>query len=161
MTMNLIAEFEERREKFRKKAEIKTKQERKQKEEALKHSKGKRICDGNGLEENLDAMVLREVTSDILRGIGNRLVEIREKQGLTQKEVAQEFRVCQTITDTALSKWESGTNAVSIIYLLWFSQRFDVDLHWLMTGERRNSQNEIKEEALQKVQELSKILEKF
>ena len=62
--------------------------------------------------------------------IGKRILEIRQKHNLTQKEFAEKINV----SDKAVSKWESGLGDPSIDSLKVISLRFDVSLDELILG---------------------------
>lgn len=85
--------------------------------------------------ELVDNEMYRQFSESIQRNMGNRMVEIREKYGVKPKDIIEEFRTCKEISLACLSRWESGQRGVDFIYLIWFSHRFAVDLHFLITGE--------------------------
>lgn len=103
--------------------------------------------------EETDNKMYRDFLNNINRNIGKRIVEIREKHGLTPKDIIKEFGVCKGISPGCLSRWESGQRTADHIFLIWFSNRFSVDLHWLITGEIQAVKNPL-------VQELTENLEK-
>lgn len=88
---------------------------------------------------------------------------VRKEKGLGQPEIMDRYNMKSefNLDKSCLSRWESGTRAIDLIFLLWFADEFDVDLHWLLTGERRMSENEIVEElqkAIKTAYELSQKL---
>lgn len=83
----------------------------------------------------LKETALKQVKKDILIGIGNRLREIRDKNGKTQDDIANMYSAFDDITGPCLSKWENGNNGVNLFFLIWFAHEFNVDLNWLITGK--------------------------
>jgi len=63
--------------------------------------------------------------------IGERIRLIRKKLGLTQKEFGERIGVI----DRLVSKWEKGLNEPTSKSLKAIAQEFNVNLHWLLTGE--------------------------
>jgi len=63
--------------------------------------------------------------------IGKKILEIRKKNNLTQKEFAEKINV----SDKAVSKWESGLGDPSIDSLKVISIKFDVSLDELILGK--------------------------
>lgn len=70
--------------------------------------------------------------SKLLMDIGNRLLEHREKLGLTQKEVAALLKM----SETNYGEIERGNKKLTVERLVQLSEVLDVDLTWLLTGER-------------------------
>lgn len=66
--------------------------------------------------------------------------ELRIKNNLTQKEFADKLG----ITYQAVSKWETGKNMPDIILLKEISSIFNIDIDELLTGEKKQSNNNIK-----------------
>ncbi len=159
---SIRVEIENARQEVKKEATERFNAERAKKQLAdEKNGKTKRVVDGKGLAEIIDDMAAQKVISDLRRQIGNRLMEIREQHGLKQNQVVERYSSCLQITVSCLSKWENGEHKIDWLFLLWFSEEFGVDLHWLLTGENRASKNELVEEARKKASELSEILEKI
>jgi len=63
--------------------------------------------------------------------IGNFIREIRKKNNLTQKDLADKLG----ITYQAVSKWENGKNIPDIALLKEISKMFNVDINELLEGE--------------------------
>jgi len=63
--------------------------------------------------------------------IGERIKLLRKHLGLTQKEFAKRIGVI----DRLVSKWEKGANDPTTKSLLLIAKEFNVNLHWLLTGE--------------------------
>lgn len=111
-------------------------------------------------EEFLNKETADFVARTIQRDIGQRLQKIREKNVLTLENITEELEPFWKLDKSAISRWENGKRAVSFTYLIWFAQRFDVDLHWLLTGEKSEPVSKILEEARKKNEELARILQK-
>lgn len=62
--------------------------------------------------------------------IGKRIAELRNKQGLTQQELADRLYV----TDKAVSKWEREGGEPNLQALIEMSKIFEVSLDYLLTG---------------------------
>lgn len=63
-------------------------------------------------------------------GISDRLKQIRLKSGLSQTSFAEQFGLAQT----TYGPYETGKRSVPDELKQQLSQRFDVNLHWLITG---------------------------
>ena len=63
--------------------------------------------------------------------IGERIRTLRKQLGLTQKEFAKKIGVI----DRLVSKWEKGLNDPTTKSLKAIAKTFNVNLHWLLTGE--------------------------
>jgi len=118
-------------------------------------------CRDKDETEYLNELAYKSVTSIIQNDIGSRLVSVREQNKLTQQDIADELGDFWEIDKSTICKWENGTNGVSFVYLLWLSQQFDVDLHWLLTGQRRSPKETIAAEIREKLEEVCKISQKL
>lgn len=67
--------------------------------------------------------------------IGNKIKELREKKGLTQKELAEEIGVAQS----TIAMIESGKNKGSIETLAKIANYFNVSIDYLTTTEEKLS----------------------
>lgn len=67
--------------------------------------------------------------------IGNKIKELREKKGLTQKELAEEIGVAQS----TIAMIESGKNKGSIKTLAKIANYFNVSIDYLTTTEEKLS----------------------
>lgn len=63
---------------------------------------------------------------------GEIIKEIRQKNNLTQKELAEKLGV----TYQAVSKWETGKNIPDISILCSISEKFNIDIEELLTGKK-------------------------
>ncbi len=69
--------------------------------------------------------------------IGNFIKDIRVKNNLTQKDLADKLGV----TYQAVSKWENGLNIPDIQILKDISRMFNVDINELLDGEYKNKRS--------------------
>ncbi len=129
-------------------------------EQAEKVAKNQKCKDKDEIE-NLEELAFKSVTSIVQKDIGSRLVSIREQNGLTQKDIVDELGDFWRLDKSTICKWENGTNGVSFVYLLWLSQRFDVDLHWLLTGQKRSPTDALAAELRERLEEAYKISQKL
>jgi transcriptional regulator with XRE-family HTH domain len=69
--------------------------------------------------------------------IGKRLKELRERFGLTQRDLAQHFAGTGSLraAQTRITNWETGRYVPSVSYLLQLANIFQVSLDWLITGK--------------------------
>lgn len=65
--------------------------------------------------------------------VGNFIKEIRKKNNLTQKQLADKLNV----TYQAVSKWENGKNVPDIAIMMEISKLFNVDINELLNGENK------------------------
>lgn len=65
-----------------------------------------------------------------VKKVGKAISELRQKQGLTQKELAEKIYV----TDKAISKWERGLGLPDISILSTLSMALDTDIESLLRG---------------------------
>jgi len=63
--------------------------------------------------------------------IGDRIKKLRKLLNLTQKEFAQKIGVI----DTLVRKWERGENEPTPKSLRAIAKTYNINLHWLLTGE--------------------------
>ena len=64
-------------------------------------------------------------------GVGPKIKELRNKAGLTQKDLADKYGV----TYQAVSKWETGKNIPDISLLKEISKDFNVNIEDLLEGK--------------------------
>lgn len=145
--------------------ERKTKSEKAESEKAESKKKNKkRTYEANTEAEIKDKLTYKKVVTEIQQTIGGRLQRVRIRNKLGQPEIMDRYNTKSgfNLDKSCLSRWESGTRAIDLIFLLWCADEFDVDLHWLLTGEKRMSENETVEElqkAIKTVYELSQKLQ--
>lgn len=77
---------------------------------------------------------------------GNKILELRKENGLSQKEFAEKLNV----TDKAVSKWERGLNFPDLFVLEKIASQFDVSLVTLLGLEDLS-----KEEATKNLTEIA------
>ena len=70
---------------------------------------------------------------------GEFIAQLRKGKNLTQKQLAQEI----SVTDKAVSRWETGKGYPDVTSLLRISEIFDVSVNELLKGARINT-DEIK-----------------
>lgn len=66
--------------------------------------------------------------------IGNFLRTLRKEKGLTQEQLAEQFRV----TGRTVSRWETGRNMPDIGILVELAEFYDVDIREIIDGERKS-----------------------
>ena len=71
--------------------------------------------------------------------IGNFLKQLRKEKGLTQEELAEQFYV----SSRSVSRWETGMNMPDIDTLILLSDFYNVDIHEIISGERKNNDMDI------------------
>ncbi|REE91373.1 transcriptional regulator with XRE-family HTH domain [Paenibacillus taihuensis] len=82
--------------------------------------------------------------SDLRKGLGERIKEVRTKRGMTLEELGFQ----SGMTKSALSKVEKGRVSISSENLYAISLVFNTSVDWLMTGEERPTpRNDHKESA--------------
>lgn len=69
--------------------------------------------------------------------VGNFIKDIRLRNNLTQKELANKLNV----TYQAVSKWERGLNVPDISIMMEISKLFNVDISEILNGEKNNVKN--------------------
>lgn len=84
--------------------------------------------------------------------IGNYFKELRKEKGLTQEQLAEQFRV----SGRTVSRWETGNNMPDLDILIEMADFYDVDLRDLLDGERKSEKmNKDLEETVLKVADYS------
>lgn len=68
--------------------------------------------------------------------IGERIVGLRKKKGLTQLQLAEKLN----ISDKAVSKWESGKGDPSVEMLGLLSELFDCSIDYLVKGKEKSAE---------------------
>ncbi len=69
--------------------------------------------------------------------IGKFIKELREKNNLTQKQLATKYHV----TYQAVSKWENGKNMPDTALLKQMSEDFNISLEEILNGEYKQPTN--------------------
>ena len=69
--------------------------------------------------------------------IGSLIKEIRKKNNLTQKELADKLGV----TYQAVSKWETGLNIPDIAIIKQISEMYNIDINEILDGEKKKRKN--------------------
>lgn len=84
--------------------------------------------------------------------IGNYFKELRKEKGLTQEQLAEQFRV----SGRTVSRWETGSNMPDLDILIEMADFYNVDLRELLDGERTSEKmNKDLEETVLKVADYS------
>lgn len=79
--------------------------------------------------------------------VGDRIEDLRKKQGMTQEQLAQKIGA----TRQAVSKWESGKSYPDIDYVVRMGECFGVTTDYLLRGVE-----DIKQETVQPVPQMNK-----
>lgn len=157
--MNIQEKFKEAKKLKKRKAEEKAKAE---KDAKSSQNEKRSTYEPKNEIEILDDLAYEVVRDYVRQDIGERLKDVREKElGLTQEKLVKAYRECQNITCTCLSKWGKGKNGVDLLFLIWLSEEYHVNLHWLITGEKVTPRDEVAEkliETLESALEISKKL---
>ena len=64
---------------------------------------------------------------------GGLLRELRREKGLTQEQLAEQFRVSRR----TVSRWETGSNLPDLTILMEMADFYGLDLRELLEGERK------------------------
>ena len=72
--------------------------------------------------------------------IGKIISEARKSKGMTQRDLANKLH----ISDKAISKWERGIGCPDISFLIPLSQILDISLYELLSGEKEEIEETIK-----------------
>lgn len=72
--------------------------------------------------------------------IGKIISEARKNKGMTQRELANKLH----ISDKAISKWERGIGCPDISFLIPLSQILDISLYELLSGEKEEVEETLK-----------------
>lgn len=75
-----------------------------------------------------------------LNKIGKIISEARKNKGMTQNDLASKLH----ISDKAISKWERGLGCPDISFLIPLSQILDISLHELLSGEKEEVEETLK-----------------
>lgn len=78
---------------------------------------------------------------------GKFLQELRKEKGLSQEQLAEQLGVARR----TVSRWETGSNMPDLDILIELSERYEVDLREILSGERKceRMNEELKETVLQ------------
>jgi transcriptional regulator with XRE-family HTH domain len=84
--------------------------------------------------------------------IGCFIKELRKERGLTQEQLAEQFRVSRR----TVSRWETASNMPDLDLLIEITDFFEVDLRELLDGERKSEKmDKALEETVRKVADYS------
>lgn len=75
------------------------------------------------------------------KSTGSFIAEKRKEKGLSQKQLAEKL----SITDKAVSKWETGNGAPDISLLIPLSDILNVSVVEILNGEKIETQNNIEQ----------------
>lgn len=78
--------------------------------------------------------------------IGKFIADMRKKQGLTQRQLAEQLNV----TDKTISKWETGYRLPDVSLILELSSVLKVDINELLAGEEYSTKEVSSEEYMEK-----------
>lgn len=106
----------------------------KQREDALAKVKNDDAIDNEKKDEAADKLARRSIESEIVRSIGGRLTDVREKQGLTGRAMSEEFPLYCNADGSNLSRWENGNRIPPLGFLVQLHEKWGVDLAWLIVG---------------------------
>ena len=73
--------------------------------------------------------------------LAKRIAQARKNLGLSQERLAERLNISRG----ACGHWERGVATPSTDHLYSLSQILDIDIHWLVTGERYDSPIQINE----------------
>lgn len=68
------------------------------------------------------------------RKTGSFLKALRQKEGLTQEQLAEKFNV----SSRTVSRWETGSNMPDLSILIEIADFYDVDIREIIDGERKS-----------------------
>lgn len=85
-------------------------------------------------DENIARKGEAILADDLRYEIGGRLKELREANGVKQKEMCKKFPASVPSDVSAYCKWERGANSVPIYFLRELAEKWHVDLNWLILG---------------------------
>lgn len=83
----------------------------------------------------------------IIKKVGSFISELRKEQGLNQKELAQKL----SVTDKAVSKWETGRGIPDVSILQPLANIFGVTVGEILNGERMPQQENNDEQLIKKL----------
>lgn len=89
--------------------------------------------------------------------IGNFLAELRARNNLTQREVADKLN----IHETSVSKWERGVGIPDVCYLGLLATLYEVTEHEILNGERDFKKRKFDEEQHSKILEVKNLTKSF
>lgn len=89
--------------------------------------------------------------------IGKFLAQLRVRNNLTQKEVADKLN----IHETSISKWERGISIPDVYYLGLLAVLYEVTEHEILNGERNFKKRKFDEEHHNKVLEVKNLSKSF
>lgn len=89
------------------------------------------------------------------KAVGNFIAELRKEQGLTQKQLAEKL----SVTDKAVSRWETGKGYPDIEILTSLSEALGVSLNELIAGKHLDEE-EIKTQSDKNIEEAYKRAKK-
>lgn len=87
--------------------------------------------------QKAEAQVTSQVEGRIRNDVGYRLSELRKARHLTQNDMTERFYPLAPHTESGYSRIESGEHNASLALLVMIAEQWDVDLHWLLTGDNR------------------------
>lgn len=102
-------------------------------------------------------LVHRKVATDIQQNIGIRMFNAHKGQSPKLLDVIDEYYMdCGFyISESCLSRWEKGQRSVDIIFLLWFVEKYRVNLQQLLTGEEPEPKDKIVQDTVQDLEKMA------
>lgn len=102
-------------------------------------------------------LVHKKVVIDVQREIGGRMLNSRKSKSPNLLDVIIEYHKDTgfNISESCLSRWESGQRSVDIIFLLWFAEKYNANLRQLLTGEEPEPKDKIAQDAVQDLERVS------
>ena len=118
--------------------EDKIKEIHKQIDNLEKANKAKGRNDKLDPRQEAEKTIAKDIKNRYQMNVGDRLKKCREQRGITQDQMATEFYPLAPMSESGYSRIETGESAISLALLVMIAERWDIDLHWLLTSEERN-----------------------
>lgn len=112
-------------------------------------------------EAHIDGMTLQALDKVVKKSIGQRIAKIREGKGHSQEDVIMKFAFVPDMDKSVLSRWENGERGINFFFLLWFAKEYNVDLQYLLTGEKKEPSSRVVPELQKKLEEILELFQKM
>lgn len=109
----------------------------------------------------INSNTLQALDGVVKKSIGQRMMKIREEKRKSQDDVIADFAFVPDMSKSVLSRWENGVRGINFFFLLWFIAEYDVDLQYLLTGEKREPSNSVVPELQKKLEEALELSRKL
>lgn len=106
-------------------------------------------------------MTLQALDKVVKKSIGQRIAKIREGKGQSQEDVIIKFAFVSDMDKSVLSRWENGERGINFFFLLWFTKEYNVDLQYLLTGEKKEPSSRVVPELQKKLEEILELFQKM